>query len=139
MVPCLIKERWPEARVTGVDDSPAMLAKAAATGPAITWQQADLAAWSPSRPADLIYSNAALHWLTGHERLFPALLAALAPAGVLAVQMPRNFRAPSHTLISEAARGGPWRTRLEPLPWPAPAADPDFYYDALPPRTRALQ
>ncbi|HSL50627.1 MAG TPA: methyltransferase domain-containing protein, partial [Candidatus Deferrimicrobiaceae bacterium] len=26
----LIKERWPEARVTGVDDSPAMLAKAAA-------------------------------------------------------------------------------------------------------------
>ena len=126
----LIKERWPEARVTGVDDSPAMLAKAAATAPAITWQQADLATWSPPRPADLIYSNAALHWLTGHERLFPALLAALAPAGVLAVQMPRNFGAPSHTLISEAARGGPWRAKLEPLLRPAPVADPDFYYDA---------
>jgi trans-aconitate 2-methyltransferase len=134
----LIKERWPEARVTGVDDSPAMLAKAAATAPAITWQQADLAAWSPSRPADLIYSNAALHWLTGHERLFPALLAALAPAGILAVQMPRNFGAPSHTLISEAARGGPWRARLESLLRPAPVADPDFYYDALASRAAGL-
>ncbi|MGH7368505.1 MAG: methyltransferase domain-containing protein [Candidatus Rokuibacteriota bacterium] len=129
----LIRERWPEARVTGVDDSPAMLAKAAATTPAITWQQADLAGWAPPRPADLVYSNAALHWLTGHERLFPALLAGLAPGGVLAVQMPRNFGAPSHTLISEAARDGPWRARLEPLLRPAPVADPDFYYDALAP------
>ncbi|MGH7315895.1 MAG: methyltransferase domain-containing protein [Candidatus Rokuibacteriota bacterium] len=134
----LIKERWPEARVTGVDDSPAMLAKAAATAPAITWQQADLAAWSPSGPADLIYSNAALHWLTGHDRRFPALLAGLAPEGVLAVQMPRNFGAPSHTLISEAARSGPWRARLEPLLRPAPVAAPDFYYDVLAPKAAAL-
>ena len=134
----LIKERWPEARVTGVDDSPAMLAKAAATAPTITWQQADLATWTPARPADLVYSNAALHWLTGHERLFPALLATLAPTGVLAVQMPRNFGSPSHTLISEAARGGPWRATLEPLLRPAPVADPDFYYDALASRAATL-
>ena len=127
----LIKERWPQARVTGVDDSESMLAKAAATAPALTWQQADLASWRAPRPADLIYSNAALHWLPGHERLFPALLAGLAPAGVLAVQMPRNFGAPSHTAISEAARSGPWRARLEPLLRPAPVAEPDFYYGVL--------
>ena len=80
----LIKERWPDARVTGVDDSQAMLAKAAATAPSITWRQADLATWRPTGPADLIYSNAALHWLPGHERLFPTLLGGLAPGGVLA-------------------------------------------------------
>lgn len=134
----LIKERWPGAHVTGVDDSATMLAKAAATAPTITWRQADLATWKPARPADLIYSNAALHWLTGHERLFPALLAGLAPGGALAVQMPRNFGAPSHTLISEAARGGPWRATLEPLLRPAPVADPAFYYDVLAPRASAL-
>ncbi|HSE04447.1 MAG TPA: methyltransferase domain-containing protein [Methylomirabilota bacterium] len=134
----LIQERWPAARVTGVDDSATMLAKAAATAPTITWQQANLAAWRPPRPADLIYSNAALHWLTGHERLFPALLASLAPGGVLAVQMPRNFGAPSHTLISEAARGGPWRRTLEPLLRPAPVADPAFYYDVLAPSAAGL-
>lgn len=134
----LIKERWPDARVTGVDDSRAMLAKAAATAPAITWQQADLATWRPPRPADLIYSNAALHWLEGHDRLFPALLAGLAAGGVLAVQMPRNFGAPSHTSIAEAARNGPWRARLEPLLRPAPVADPDFYYRILAPRVATL-
>jgi trans-aconitate 2-methyltransferase len=115
-----------------------MLARAAATAPAITWQQADLGAWTPPRPADLIYSNAALHWLTGHERLFPALLGGLAPGGVLAVQMPRNFGAPSHTLISEAARSGPWRATLEPLLRPAPVAEPAVYYDVLAPKTAAL-
>ena len=134
----LIKGRWPEARVTGVDDSETMLAKAAATAPAIAWQQADLATWSPAHPADLIYSNAALHWLDGHDRLFPALLAGLAPGGVLAVQMPRNFSAPSHTAISEAALGGPWRGRLEPLLRPAPVRDPDFYYGVLAPRVATL-
>ena len=134
----LVKERWPDADVTGVDDSEAMLAKAAATAPAINWRQADLATWRPDRPADLIYSNAALHWLPGHERLFPALLAALTPGGVLAVQMPRNFGARSHTAIGEAALGGPWRATLEPLLRPAPVADPDFYYGALAPRADGL-
>ena len=134
----LIKERWPAARVTGVDDSATMLAKAAATAPAIAWEQADLATWRAPRPAYLIYSNAALHWLTGHERLLHALVGGLVPGGVLAVQMPRNFGAPSHTLISEAARGGPWRATLEPLLRPAPVAEPAVYYDLLAPLVSTL-
>jgi trans-aconitate 2-methyltransferase len=134
----LLKARWPDARVTGVDGSREMLAKAAAGAPDIEWQRADLAAWRPPRPADVIYSNAALHWLGDHERLFPALLAALAPGGVLAVQMPRNFGAPSHTAIAEAVRSGPWRARLEPLLRPAPVADPAVYFDLLAPGAAAL-
>lgn len=90
----LLKARWPLARITGVDASEAMLARAAAEAPEIVWQRADLATWRPPRPADVIYSNAALHWLADHDRLFPALFSALAPGGVLAVQMPRNFSAP---------------------------------------------
>jgi len=134
----LLKERWPDARVTGVDDSESMLAKAAATAPTITWQRADLGTWRPARPADLIFSNAALHWLEDHERLLPALLTGVAPGGVLAVQMPRNFSARSHTAISEAALAGPWRSRLEPLLRPAPVREPDFYYGILAPRAEAL-
>jgi len=134
----LIKARWPGARVTGVDSSAEMLAKAAAAEPAIHWERADLATWRPPRPADLVYSNAALHWIEGHARLFPALLGGLAAGGVLAVQMPRNFSAPSHTLIAEAARGGPWRTRLEPLLRPSPVGDPAIYYDVLAPHAAAL-
>jgi trans-aconitate 2-methyltransferase len=135
----LIKARWPGARVTGVDASSDMLAKAAATAPEIAWQHADLATWSPAQPPDLIYSNAALHWLGDHARVFPALLSALAPGGVLAVQMPRNFAAPSHTAIAAAAaRTGPWRDKLEPLLRPAPVAEPGFYYDVLAPHAAAV-
>ena len=134
----LIAARWPAARIVGVDSSAEMLAKAAAENPGIEWQEADLATWRPDRPAEIIYSNAALHWLDGHDRLFRGLFAALAPKGVLAVQIPRNFGARSHTSITEAALAGPWRRVLEPLLRPAPVAEPDFYYDLLAPRAASL-
>jgi trans-aconitate 2-methyltransferase len=134
----LIAARWPQARVIGVDGSAEMLAKAASENPQIEWQQADLAAWRPPQPPDLIYSNAALHWLDDHDRLFPALFAALPAKGVLAVQIPRNFNAPSHTSITDAALSRPWRSKLEPLLRPSPVAEPAFYYDLLAPRAAAL-
>ena len=130
--------RWPGARVTGVDTSPEMLEKAAAAAPEITWQLADLGAWKPARPVDVIYSNAALHWLEGHQALFAGLFSSLAPGGVLAVQMPRNFSAPSHTSISDAAQEGRWRAKLEPLLRPSPTREPAFYYGVLAPRAAQL-
>src|SRR5260370_36307126 len=120
----LIAARWPEARVVGVDSSAEMLAKAAAETPGIEWQQADLATWLPPLPADVIYSNAALHWIEDHAPVFTALFASLAPGGAFAVQIPRNFGAPSHTSMGEAERRGPWRARLEPLVRPPPVAAP---------------
>ena len=122
----LLTARWPNARVTGVDASQEMLAKAAAAAPEIAWQRADLATWRPALPRDVIYSNAALHWLGDHERLFRVLLSAPAPSGVLAVQMPRNFSAPSHTAMAEAARSGPWRATLEPLLRPVLVGGPAY-------------
>ena len=134
----VIGERWPNARITGVDESEAMLDKARAAAPAIAWQRADLATWSAPRPADLIYSNAALHWLDGHERVFPRLVESLAPGGVLAVQMPRNFGEPSHTSIYETVRAGAWRARLEPLIRAEPTAPGARYREWLLPHVRAL-
>src|SRR5207247_6784018 len=81
---------------------------------------------------------AALHWLAGPHTLFPSLLSSLAPGGVLAVQMPRNFSAPSHTSMADAALGGPWRAKLEPLLRPSPTGDPALYYDLLASRAAAL-
>jgi trans-aconitate 2-methyltransferase len=134
----LIAARWPHSHVVGIDSSGEMLAKAAAENPAIEWRQADLASWRPDRPADVIYSNAALHWLADHPRLLAGLIEALAPKGILAVQMPRNFGAPSHTSITETALAGPWRAVLEPLLNPAPVAAPEFYYDLLAPLAASL-
>jgi trans-aconitate 2-methyltransferase len=134
----LIAARWPAAHVVGVDSSAEMLAKAAAENPQIAWQRADLATWRPDNPAAVIYSNAALQWLGDHEHLFPRIFSLLAPQGVLAVQMPRNFAAPSHVLIFETALDGPWRPKLEPLLNRSPVAAPDFFYDLLAPLAARL-
>jgi len=134
----LLKSRWPEARVTGVDESEEMLAKARQALPDLAWQRADLATWRPPAPAEVIYSNAALHWVDHHDRIFPKLFSAVAPGGVLAVQIPNNFSAPSHTAIAEAARGGTWARKLEPLLRPPPVHDPAFYFGLLAPLAAIL-
>ena len=130
--------RWPQAQITGVDDSDAMLAQAAKDLPGLRFIRQGLAGWQPEQPADVIFSNAALHWLPGHGELFPRLMDCLAPGGVLAVQMPYNFAAPSHTLIVDAARNGPWWDRIRPLVKPAPVETPAFYHDTLLPHAAAL-
>jgi trans-aconitate 2-methyltransferase len=137
-VTAALLDRWPRACIVGVDSSPAMLALAARALPQLQWQQRTLADWRPDTPADLIYSNAALHWLPNHQQLFPALVEALAPGGVLAVQMPRNFSAPSHTLIAASAREGRWRDKLAPLLGEAPVAEPQSYYALLAPLALSL-
>ena len=129
----ILKSRWPSARVTGVDRSHEMLERAAAGAPELQWQQADLAEWHPDRPVDLIYANASLHWLDGHETLFPRLMAGLKPGGWLAVQMPRNHDRPSHLAAFETAEGGPWWARLGPLLRRKPVAEPETYLRWLSP------
>lgn len=137
-VTAALVQRWPRAKIIGVDSSAPMLAKAAHALPQVQWVHHSLADWSAEHPADVIYSNAALHWLPHHQQLFPALVEALSPGGVLAIQMPRNFAAPSHTLIDDTARAGPWLAKLEPLLGAAPVGEPQFYYSLLAPLAASL-
>jgi trans-aconitate 2-methyltransferase len=134
----LLVERWPAATVVGIDSSSDMLASAGQSAVGATWVEANIATWAPDGPFDLIYSNAALHWVGDHERLLPRLLGCVRPGGVLAVQMPRNFEAPSHALLRATAESGPWADRLaEVLDW-RPVAAPEWYYDLLAPQAAAL-
>lgn len=134
----LLADRWPRALVTGVDSSATMLARARANGPDIHWAQQDIAAWTPDETADLIFSNAALHWLDGHETLFARLISYLTPGGELAVQMPRNAHAPSHRAIAETATNERWKDRLVPLLRDAPVHAPKVYIDTLSAPTSSL-
>ena len=131
-----LSERWPRATVTGLDRDRNALREARATHPDLEWVEGDIADWAPAEPVDVIFSNAALQWLEGHDALVPRLLSFLAPGGVLAVQMPRNFDAPSHVLMRALASESPWSGRI-PLRRP-PVGTPAAYYDLLGPRTAAL-
>jgi len=94
-----LRARFAET-IIGVDASPAMLAKADGYDRRV---ETDITVWQPDTPPALIFSNAALHWLDDHATLLPRLARCLAPKGVLAVQMPRQYDAPSHRLLREIA------------------------------------
>ena len=134
----ILKERWPNANVTGVDSSASMLERTVDVETGVNWQHADLNDWQPEQPADVIYSNAALHWLDDHGTLFPRLMKSVGPGGILAVQMPENFSAPSHTSIADTVREGAWHERLTPYQREQPVAEPSFYYDLLSPLSSSI-
>lgn len=129
----LVLERWPTARVTGIDSSPDMLAEARHRLPAATWMVGDIARWRPERAADLIVSNAALHWLDDHGPLLGRLMTVLAAGGVLAVQMPNAFGDPVHTALTATVLDGPWRETLAPCLRGNPVREPAWYADLLTP------
>lgn len=123
--------RFPGHALVGVDASPAMLAEAVETRGYTSLVEADIATWKPFDPVSVVFSNAALHWLDGHDTLMPRLAAMLVPGGVLAVQMPRNWSAPSHVLVREAAEELDFGEKIGP-DW-VPVAEPAFYYDLMAP------
>jgi trans-aconitate 2-methyltransferase len=98
-----LAERFAGRAVIGVDSSPAMLAEAAKTGAYAKLIEADITDWQPEAKPALIFSNAALHWLDDHVDLMPRIAAMLAPGGVLAVQLPRQWGAASHRFIRDIA------------------------------------
>ncbi|MFI6401389.1 trans-aconitate 2-methyltransferase [Streptomyces sp. NPDC050548] len=114
----VLADRWPTAHITGYDNSPEMLEKAAAhTGPTtggghLDFAHADATRWAPAQPYDLIVSNAALQWVPGHLDRFGDWISALAPAGTFAFQVPDNIDAPLHTLMRELAATARWKSRL---------------------------
>jgi trans-aconitate 2-methyltransferase len=135
----LLVRRFPQAVVTGVDNSADMLASARQRLPGCRFEQADIAAWSPDVPPDLLFANAALQWVGGHEKLLPRLLGLLAQGGVLAVQMPDNRDEPSHASMRTVAAEAPWSafiggaaaSRVKIL-------GPATYYDLLAPLCASL-
>jgi trans-aconitate 2-methyltransferase len=110
-----LAERWPEARVVGIDNSPEMLAKARplAIPGRLDFVQVDLSQWSPPQPVDFIFSNAALHWIDDHAALLARLAGWLAPGGTLAVQMPNRFDGPIQRAIDESAADPRWAAQLQ--------------------------
>ena len=138
-VTAILARRFPAAAVTGIDNSAPMLAQTRAAAPACTFEQADIATWTPAEPPDLVFSNAALHWLDDHATLVPRLLATLARGGVLAVQMPSMHDAPLRALQHQVASRGPWAALLTNVASAPPIAPAEWYWDRLRPHCAALE
>jgi trans-aconitate 2-methyltransferase len=87
--------RLPQGRVVAVDASRRMLEEARRrlrpAGDRVRYLAADLLDLSPDLlggdyPVDAVLSTATFHWITDHDRLFPALYRVLRPGGWLVAQ-----------------------------------------------------
>ena len=67
----LLVERWPGARVVGLDSSAEMIEKARATTPAVDFRVADLRDWATGADqVDVLVSNATLQWCPATSSCF---------------------------------------------------------------------
>jgi trans-aconitate 2-methyltransferase len=157
-----LAERWPGAHLTGYDNSPAMLHEARAyagetsAGGRLDFTHADLSTWrpEPGEAFDLLFTNAALHWVippraagqaapeagtlpaggpeeAAYADLFRQWTAALRPGGVLAFSVPGNFDAPSHVLLHGLRNSPRWQSRLGAPARAGTVLDPAGYVAVL--------
>ncbi|MBM9488368.1 trans-aconitate 2-methyltransferase [Pseudomonas sp. ICBG1301] len=108
----VLAERYPQARITGMDNSDDMLKDARQRLPALNFERADIGDWKPAQTFDVILANASLQWLPDHATLYPHLVRQLTPGGTLAVQTPDNLDEPAHRLAREVAAAGPWSAKI---------------------------
>jgi trans-aconitate 2-methyltransferase len=104
-----LADRWPGARVIGLDSSAEMLTRARQddVDGRVEWVLQSAENWDPATvggPLDVLVTNATLQWVPTHLRLIGQWVEALAPGGTFAMQVPSNFGAPSHRLMREVAR-----------------------------------
>jgi trans-aconitate 2-methyltransferase len=125
-------ERWPEARITGIDTSREMVdhAQRREVPGRLAFEIGDALIWKAPCPVALILSNACFQWIHDHRALLDHLLPQLAAAGTLAFQVPANHDAPSHTLLRNLCASARWRDRLEGLPRTG-VRDRGWYADEL--------
>ena len=109
-----MKDRYPNARVIGADNSDEMLAKAKKTHPDIEFIYLDVGGdlGEVKGKFDIVFSNACLQWIPNHEILLPKLMSLLRQGGVLAVQIPIQSEHPVHIIMNELVTTAKWKDKL---------------------------
>jgi trans-aconitate 2-methyltransferase len=135
----LLRRRFPDASLIGVDTSMNMLQVARQRVSGAQFIKEDIEFWHPNQKVDLIFANAALHFVPDHYELMARLMSYLTEGGCLAVQMPNNMQEVSHALMRMVSADGPWADRLVPIAKTrAIIGPPEEYYSLLTPLCRHL-
>jgi trans-aconitate 2-methyltransferase len=111
-----LHEHFAASETIGIDNSETMLLKAGSFGgDMLHFERGDIEAFIADQPFDLIFSNAALHWVPDHRSLFRKLASFLSERGQIAVQMPAQDSHPSHAIAAEVAREFGVEPRHDPM------------------------
>jgi trans-aconitate 2-methyltransferase len=126
----LLHERLAGGRTIGIDRSARMLESglAEALPAGLALEVATIEAFPGERGTfDLIFSNAAFHWVDDHPALVARLAAALRPGGQLAFQVPAQHDEPSHRIAEEIAEVEPFRSGFAGWHRRQPVLPPEEY------------
>jgi trans-aconitate 2-methyltransferase len=118
----LATDRLGIQRMTGIDNSPAMLTAASDhTAGRVSFELGNIETWTSNADHDLVLAAASLQWVPDHPAVLARWVAALAPGGRLAVQVPANAHAPTHRIAAEVAQRQPHLSAFGPA---GPPVDP---------------
>ena len=124
----LLHKHLQASETVGFDDSEAMLTKARTfAGEGLSFERLSINDFQADHHYDLVFSNAALHWISNHEELLARLTRALTEGGQLAVQVPANHDFPTHTVAAEMACESPFIEALNGYTHPRSVLKPEQY------------
>ncbi len=127
----ILSQRWPAARITGVDKSPSMIEQARRDLPNGRWELADVSTADLGETYDIVFSNAAIQWIPDHAGLLSKFAGLLARGGVLAVQVPLFGEMRLGQIIADVGVNGPWSDLTRDAAGLLTRHTRSFYYDRL--------
>jgi len=128
----VLRQRFPQADILGVDSSPEMIRAVAQAHPEMRFQLCDAGTelGTLDRDFDVVFSNACIQWIPNHPKLLREMMQLLRPGGILAVQIPINQKEPIHQIIQALAAGEKWKAHF-PSPRIFYQLTVSEYYDLL--------
>ena len=123
-----LHQRLHAVETVGIDRSARMLEAAPAGVEGLSFRQGTIEGFAAGDAAwDLVFSNAAFHWVENHRDLVPRLALTLEHGGQLAFQVPAMHEDVSHTVAQELTRVEPFRSALAGWTRPQPVLLPEEY------------
>ena len=127
----VLRDTWPHARILGLDSSEQMIAKARATYPEGEWIVGDAQRWSSRDRFDVVFSNAALQWMSDRAQVLTNLFRHLNVGGAVAVQVPLIGDSPLHRALAAVSQYDEWEKLLRGAGLNRTDYDDSFYYGHL--------
>ena len=134
----VLRKRWPHADIVGLDRSEQMIERARTDHPDQTWMVGDALTLTTDRVYDIVFSNAAIHWIPDHYALIPRLFHIVKNDGMLAIQVPANYESPLYKIIVNVARSGKWSAFTSGCDELITYHNAEYYYDQLAPLTQDI-
>ncbi|SEW53381.1 methyltransferase domain-containing protein [Chitinophaga arvensicola] len=127
----VLKNRFPEANICGMDKSAAAIEAARKRLPDVSFSVADLSTWEDDGKYDLIFSDSVLQLVSAHATILTKLIGQLSQGGTLAIQVPDNAEQPMQEILRTISGEGPWAHKIDPVIQRMAVESADWYYQQL--------